>query len=99
MNIELKDMSAKILLIVEKLKRYAALIFIVVLFGVYSFLVFRINTLNSQGPNDDDVTAKLQTVRRPKIDQSIVDKIQQLQDNSSEVKALFDKARNNPFQE
>jgi len=75
------------------------MIFIIALFGIYSFLVFRINALNAQEPSDDDVTAKLKTVQRPKVDQSVIDKIQQLQDNSVDVKSLFNHARDNPFEE
>lgn len=75
------------------------MIFIIALFGIYSFLVFRINALNAQEPSDDDVTAKLKTVQRPKVDQSVIDKIQQLQDNSVDVRSLFNHARDNPFEE
>jgi hypothetical protein len=94
-----KELISKLSSFLRKLQRYAAFIFIIALLGIYGFLVFRINTLNSREPSDDAVTEKLQTVKRPKIDQSAVDKIQQLQDQHVEVKSLFDQARNNPFSE
>lgn len=78
---------------------YLSLIFIVLLLGMYSFLVFRINNLVSSEPSDEAVSEKLQTVTRPKIDQAAIDKIQQLQDNSTDVQTLFKAARDNPFQE
>lgn len=81
------------------MRRYAVLAFIVIVIGLYGFLVFRINTLVVTDPSEDAISEKLQTVKRPKIDQSAVDKIQQLQDQNLEVKSLFDQARNNPFSE
>jgi len=67
--------------------------------GVYSFIVFRINSLITAEPTDEQIIEKLQTVQRPKIDQVSIDKINQLSDNSVEVKAIFKEARQNPFQE
>lgn len=99
LNIDLKTITTKLAGFAEKLRTYSVMVFIVVLVSIYSFLVFRINMLNGQEPSEDAVTEKLQTVKRPKIDQSAVDKIQQLQDNSVEVQTLFQQARDNPFQE
>ncbi len=99
MKENLDKITAKIVPLINKFRRYKTFIFIIGLLTIYGFLVLRINTLNSREPNDDDITAKLKTVSRPKIDQTIVDKIQQLQDNSVQVKSLFNSARNNPFQE
>ena len=79
--------------------KYLTLIFIVILLGMYSLLVFRINVLVSVEPTEDAINEKLQTVQRPKIDQSAVARIRQLQDNSVDVQALFKEARDNPFQE
>lgn len=99
MNINIKTTQATLLKFILRVRRYAVFIFIVVLLLLYSWLVFRINTLNNTGPSDDAVTQKLQTVRRPKIDQTDIDKLQQLQDNSVQVKTLFQQARDNPFHE
>lgn len=98
-QLDLKLLKAKIPQILKTLRRYRLLIFIVVLVSIYSFLVYRINVLNNQTPNQDDITAKLQKSQSPKIDQSVVDKIKRLQDNSVDVQSLFNQARNNPFQE
>ena len=98
-TLDLKAVPAKLLTFVKKLRRYVVVVFVVVLIGIYSFLVFRINGLTRSEPSDEAVQEKLQTVIRPKIDQSSVDKIQQLQDNSVEVQSLFQQARDNPFQE
>ncbi len=94
-----KKLAEKIKPLFRFLKRYAVLIFIVAIVGIYGFLVFRINSLVQTEPSEDAVTEKLQNVKRPKIDQSAIDKIQQLQGQNIEVKSLFDQARNNPFSE
>ncbi len=98
-NLNLKLIIKKLEPLLRIFRRYSALVFIVVLVGIYSFLVFRINSLTNMEPDDEAITQKLNTVKRPKIDQSSIDKINQLQGQNVEVKTLFDQARNNPFNE
>jgi len=98
-SIDFKTIPAKLAVLAQKLRQYAVLVFVVALVAMYGYLVFRINTLTGQEPSEDAIAQKLQAVKRPKIDQSAIDKIQQLQDNSVEVQSLFQQARDNPFQE
>ncbi len=98
-NFDIKELRTKVLPLLYKFRRFGLLTFIVVVALVYGFLVFQVNSLNQQEPSDDAVTEKLLTVKRPKIDPNDVSKIQQLEDNSAEVQALFKQARENPFQE
>lgn len=83
----------------QKFLSYLGLLFVLTMLGLYSFLVFRINSLTTAEPTDDAITEKLNTVQRPKVDQTVIDKVQSLEDNSVEVKALFQEARDNPFSE
>lgn len=99
MKIDLKKIPGKMQELFQKLKGYSVFIFIVSILLIFSFLVFRINMLTRIEPSDDAVSEKLQTVKRPKIDQDSIDKLQALQDNSVEVQTLFQQARNNPFHE
>ncbi len=80
-------------------RRYQVIIFIVFLALIYGFLIIRINSMSSQQPTDADLSAQLKGTQSPHIDQTVVDKIQQLQDNSVQVKTLFNQARKNPFSE
>ena len=98
-NIDIKSIVSKVLIVLQKLHRYVVIIFIVIIFSMYSFLVLRINSLASREPSEEEVTMQLLSVKRLRIDQSAVDKILQLQDNNVGVKALFDQYRDNPFQE
>ena len=99
LNLDVKGLQQKLLGRLQKFSRYFGVIFAVLVLLTYAFLVWRINTLSQQKPSDDDVAEKLQSIKLPKIDQSVIDKIQQLQDNSVEVQTLFQQARDNPFQE
>src|SRR5262249_25067436 len=98
-KLDIKSSLAHFIGWLQRMRQYLPLIFIVSLLSAYGFLVLRINSLNNAEPSDAAVTEKLQTVQRPKVDQATIDKLQQLQDNSTEVQTLFKAARDNPFQE
>lgn len=97
--LDVKDLPAKFAPVLGMIKKYLVFIFIVAFLGIYSFLVFRINTLASTEPSDDAVAEKLKTVQRPRLDQAAVDKIEDLQAQNIQVQTLFEQARQNPFAE
>lgn len=99
MKLDLKSLPVKFVPLLQFLRRYAVFIFFIILLGIFGFLIFRINQFSGAEPSDDAVEEKLQSVQRPKVDQSVLDKIQQLQDQNIQVQSLFDQARNNPFNE
>ncbi len=98
-DLSVKELGGKIIAFGQKLRRYAVVLFVVVLVGMYSFLVFQVNSLADTEPTDEQVSEKLQTVKRPKIDQTAVDRLNQLQGQNVEVQSLFKQARENPFAE
>lgn len=79
--------------------KYKKFLFVVTVLSILIFLVFRINQLANTEPSESMIDEKLQTVTRPRLDESAIQHIQQLQDQNVEVKSLFDEARNNPFSE
>jgi hypothetical protein len=81
------------------LHRYAPLLLFVFLIGIYAFLSYRIITLTQAQPAPSAVSAELKTVGIPKVDEEVVSKMEQLEDNSVSVQTLFDDARSNPFEE
>ncbi len=99
MKIETKNIVAKLQSYLPKLKKYVTFIFVITVLFIFSFFVFRINQISRAEPTDQEIEDKLQTVRRPKIDQALLDKIEKLQSQNIEVRSLFDTARNNPFSE
>ena len=99
-DLDLKSLKPALANFGKGLQRYAGIIFFVAVAGVYGFVVFRINALNSIEPSDSDIQAQTsKTTAVPKIDPAVVEKLESLKDNSVNVKTLFDDARNNPFQE
>jgi hypothetical protein len=93
----IKNITTQIQPLLEILKRYSVLIFVIAFVGMYSFLITRINSLTQSEPTV--LSAEQQTIQRLKIDQEAVDKILELEEHNIEVKTLFEQARNNPFTE
>lgn len=99
MSLEVKDIPAKITPYALKLKKYTKLIFFVCLALVFGFLIASINSYSRLEPSEEAIAEKLTKVQRPKIDESALNKIQQLEDQNIEVQTLFKQARDNPFSE
>ncbi len=97
LNLDLKEILKSLRrseMIVEK---YLPIVAFVLIFGIYGFLILQI----SKATQKDVVTttSQAETIKRLKIDQASIDKIQKLEDQNVSVKSLFESARNNPFQE
>ena len=99
MNLEVKDIAAKIGPAITAAKKYLVFIFVVTVLLVYGYLVFHINALASQQPEQDAVTERLKTVQRPRIDEDVLETIKQFEDQNVHVQTLFQQARDNPFVE
>jgi hypothetical protein len=83
--------------ILRRLRPYSLLIFVVFVGILYGFVLLRLNTLSNATPSNDVVNKQVKASAVPHIDRAVVDKIQNLQDNSVSVRTLFEQARNNPF--
>ena len=99
LNLDPKKLLVNLNKYAEKLQRYVLLISFVVVFGLYGFLVMQISTATQQEPSQEDITLQLSTIKRLKIDQESIDKIEQLQDQNIVVQSLFESARQDPFKE
>lgn len=99
MNIDLKKLAPKISGVLKKLRPYSLFICIILVLGIYLFIVIKIRQLANQQPSTTDVTNKLVELQTPKLDQDAVDSILQLEEESIEIRTLFNEARQNPFQE
>lgn len=93
---KLTDTTANI---AAQLARYKLLLFVLFIAGVYGFLVLTISSLSSMEPTPDQISEQSTPIKSAKVDKKIIQQLEQLQDNSVSVKALFDEARDNPFQE
>lgn len=74
-------------------------LFLLLLVGLYSFIGWRIATLANAEPDSAAIGLKTEKTSTPHIDQKVVDKVRQLEDNNVNVQTLFDQARQNPFRE
>lgn len=80
-------------------RRYSFVAFLLVVVCIYGFVLLRITNLSNVEPSDDAVNSQVNAASVPKIDQSVVNQLKSLQDNSVNVQSLFEQARTSPFQE
>jgi hypothetical protein len=95
----LKPALSKLIVKLEKSKRYRVPAFFAFVALIYGFVFFQINNLNNAQPSTVAVDSQVKATGISQVDQKVVKQLQSLQDNSVRVQALFDQARNNPFQE
>ncbi len=100
MNSKIKRqlISEKQLVRLDRLGRYKALFFAIFVVLLYGLVLLHINNLQNAQPSDQAITSQVKAANTPHIEQSVIQQIQSLQDNSVSVQSLFDQARNNPFQ-
>lgn len=96
-NIDIKQLPQTIKAFFKRFLKHAKFMFIIFVLCLAGFLIFEINVLINQEPTDEQISAQSQTIKRPKIDQETINKIEQLEDHNVAVQALFKQARNNPF--
>lgn len=91
----LKPLLGKGLVVIS---RYASILFFLLIAGVYGFVILRINTLSNIQPSQSDIDAQTTSTPIPRVDPKVAEQLESLEDNSVNVQALFNEARNNPFQ-
>jgi hypothetical protein len=84
--------------ILKRLAQFRVLLFLVAISIIYVYIIVRVYTLSNVQPGQNAVASQ-STTTQPQINQAIVNQIYQLQGNSVSVQALFNQARQNPFQE
>jgi hypothetical protein len=95
-----KDLPNQLKAIPDKLLQYSKLVFVALVLLAYIFIVLRVGTLSNASPNQEEISKDTSTsVQQPQISQATVNKITQLQNNSVSAQALFNQARQDPFQE
>lgn len=99
MNTQLNAKSLQPFL--KSLKRLAAIhgVFIVTMAVLLAYLlvIWRISSYATAEPDVEAETAAAASI--PKIDKEAIEQIQSLEANNTEIRSLFNSARNNPFQE
>ena len=80
-------------------KRYSVIIFAICFAGLAGFLVLRIGELSRVEPEVAQIDAKLQEVRKARIDEDTIKSLEVLQDKNISIESLFDNGRVNPFED
>lgn len=99
MNIDINKIPVSFKSSLKNFLKHAKFVFIIVIIGLSGFLIFEINGLISKEPSDEQISQQLDIIKRPKIDQATIDKIEQLEDHNVAVQTLFKSARDNPFKD
>lgn len=81
----------------KRYSKHAAFGAVLIVLLVYILVVFKINALAKVEPAANQSTSAANII--PKVNQQSIDRIQSLEQNNTEIKSLFEEARNNPFQE
>lgn len=98
-NLNLKSLQPQLKKAEQLLLKHAVFLAIFLVLVVYLVVVSRINQLANAEPSVDAETTALAKSTIPRVDKSAIQQIQSLEQNNTQVKSLFDQARNNPFQE
>src|SRR5665213_2497238 len=98
-DLSLKSLNFKPLLskLVKEEGRHAVFAAIILVRLAYIFVVFRISQLSNAEPTPGQNSNNPLAI--PQVDQKAISNIQSLEDNNTNIKALFENARTNPFQE
>lgn len=83
---------------INKERKYFWLMLLLFYIIIYGYTLLQINSFNEVKPTPAQISNNLKTTTLPAINQSVVNKLEQLKNNSVNVQALFNKARSNPFQ-
>jgi hypothetical protein len=97
-KLDLKSLRAQAGLDIEKARRFSLIGFAALIVVLYGFVLLRINSLSNAQPSQESVTSQVKAARVPRIEQSVVNQLESLHDNSVNVQALFNDTRSNPFQ-
>ncbi len=83
----------------QQVRPYVGLAFFVMLSLMYGFVLLQLNTLSSAPVDETKVTLQASTSPTLNVDPKAAAQLQSLKDNSSNVEALFEQNRTDPFHE
>lgn len=81
------------------IKRYAPIAIFVLVGATYGYLVLTASQQASIQPTEAEISERFTRSSRPRLDETAAAKLEQLEEQNVEVKAIFDEARQNPFAE
>jgi cell division septal protein FtsQ len=94
-GLKLSSQTIRELLI--KSRKYVWLLLLVFFVVVYGYILLQINSFSHTQPSQLQVSSYQKTSAAPPINPAVVNKLEQMKNNSVSVQALFNQARSNPF--
>ncbi len=98
-NLDLDKLKIVLKKNLDRLYKHGVFVGILMVLLAYVLVVWKISTLATAEPSDDDVTVAETTNKIPRIDKTAIKQIQSLEQENINIHSLFNDARNNPFQE
>lgn len=96
MNID--TIITKLLPVKDFVVRYAVLLFIVFVVMIFGVLTLSISHFSNLEPTDAQVDEKVKTITNIKLNDSAIEKIEDLVDKNISIESLFNNGRSNPFE-
>ena len=78
--------------------RYAVIIFIIVVAGIFGFMALQISIYSSSEPTSDQIDEKKSNLSQVRLNDEAAQKIQELEDKNINIESLFNNGRANPFE-
>lgn len=98
-SLDLKSIIPKLNKYWHKFSAHAPFAILILVLLVYLFVVWQIRNLSAAEPSPEAESQAINSAKISKIDKQAIGQIQKLEENSPQIKTLFDKARQNPFSE
>ncbi len=96
-NLEIGSIGEQLGSLFKKLRPYTGMAFFLAVAALYGFILLRINVYSNVPASQSTKNAQLAS--QPHIDAAIAQKLTNLENNNIDTQALFNQARENPFQE
>lgn len=98
-NLNIKSLTPLLKNVSKVALKHASFGAVLLVLLAYLFMVWRINSLSGREPSSQDQSTALSQAHLPKVDKKTISQIQALENSNTQIKSLFNDARNNPFQE
>ena len=98
-QLDIKPFKSKLQKLAKLEAKHATFAGTLLVLIIYLFIVWQISQLSTADPNDTGQTTAQAESSLPKVDTEAIKQIQELEHRNSQIKSLFNGARNNPFQE
>lgn len=99
MKLDINKIPALLARLKDIVKPYIGFVIGLIILGMYGLVIWQIRAYVTQEPSESEVAQELTSINIPKVDEEAIKQITQLEDSNVQVKALFENARQNPFNE